>query len=84
MFDQPLDVFVYMTMAYFVLILYFFIVMVQTDYWSSPATPAKKSYNRGVSSVKKVIFLPNIVILWRIDIVSEFIGGGRGGGGWST
>ena len=46
--------------------------MVQAEYECRSATSAKKSYNRWVSLVKKVIFLPNFVIP-RTTGMSEFI-----------
>ena len=77
----------------FVLTLYLIPGMVQPEYSCSPSTSIEKSYNRWVSSVKKVIFLPNSVILWGTDILSEFIRGrdisnflrkGRRGRNWKV
>ena len=60
----------------FVLTLYSVSGMEQPGYWCSPATSAEESYNRWVSSVKKVIFFPNFVVLWRTDMPDFNRGGG--------
>ena len=59
---------------YVVLTLYFISGMVQPELWCSPATSAEKNNSRWVSPLKKVIFLPNFVILWSTDM-SDFIRG---------
>ena len=66
MFQQPLNMCVYDNYLCFVLTSYFLSRMVQPEYWCSLAT-LRFATLQWASLVKKVIFLPNFVILWRTD-----------------
>ena len=89
MFHQALSTSVYMTIIFVLFLLWTLFLVWCNHSIDAVQLPPPRSYNRQVSSVKWVIFLPNFLIFWRMicfsggGAISNLLRNGRGWRKWS-